>query len=145
MDNHSHEKALESRKDCVASRWRAVAGAVVATAVLGGCANMGRTDQDIVAERAQQRWNLLAKGDYVGAYAYISPSGRGLVKQDAYIGMLRRDFWTGAKVGKTECATKEACEVEVLVEYQHRGVPMRSPVREKWVREGSNWWFVLER
>jgi hypothetical protein len=66
-----------------------------------------------------------------------------LVKQDAYVGMLRRDFWTGAKVGKVECATKEACEVEVLVEYKHRGLPMRSPVREKWVRKdrigGSCW------
>ena len=147
MDNHTHEKAFESRKKAVASRWYAVGGAVVAMAVLGGCAagSAARNDQDLVAERAQQRWNLLAKGDFAGAYAYMSPSGRGLVRQDAYVGMLRRDFWTGAKVGKVECPTKEACEVEVLVEYKHRGLPMQSPVREKWVREGSNWWFVLER
>jgi hypothetical protein len=62
------------------------------TGILGGCAtaNLGRSDKEIVAERAQQRWDLLVKSDFAGAYRYISPAGRELLKPEAYASSLSR-------------------------------------------------------
>ena len=146
MDNHTHESVSEGRKIAVA--WRSGAAcAVLAAAALGGCATTGTTsDKDIVAKRAQQRWDLLVKNDFSGAYQYLSPGSRQIVPTaDAYSGEFRRNFWSGAKVDQVSCPTAEACEVEVWIEYQNRGIKMRTPVHEKWVRQDSNWWFVLER
>ena len=147
MDNHTHESASESRKSGVS--WRGSAPCVVLAAViLAGCASAGssRSDKDIVAQRAQERWDLLVKNDFTGAYRFLSPGSRQIVPTpDAYSGEFRRNFWSSAKVDQVSCPTAEACEVEVWIEYQNRGIKMRTPVREKWIRQDSNWWFVLER
>jgi hypothetical protein len=146
MDNHTHESVPESRESGVF--WRSGAACVVlAAAVLGGCAGVGsaKSDKDVVAQRAQERWDLLVKNDFAGAYKYLSPGSRAIVTEDAYAGEFRRNFWSGAKVDQVSCSTAEACEVEVWIEYQNRGIKMRTPVHEKWIRQDSNWWFVLER
>jgi len=147
MDNHTHETVSAVRKGSVLSRSPgAVCAALVLAGILGGCAaNPVRSDKEIVAERAQQRWDLLVKGDFEGAYALISPAGRELMKPDAYASSLRKDFWTGAKVDQVECGTTDACAVEVWIEYQYRGMKMRTPVHEKWIKQKSDWWFVMER
>lgn len=144
MDNHTQESASEGRKSLVASRQLGALFAVVAMG-LTGCATVVRSDRDIVAERAQERWNLLVKNDFAAAHGYISPAGRELVTPEAYASSLRKNFWTGAQVGDVVCKQPDACEVDVWIEYQHMGRPMRSPVHEKWVRQRFNWWFVLER
>lgn len=118
---------------------------VVALVALAGCAAIGRSDKEAVAERAQERWNLLVKNDFAAAYGYISPAGRELVTPEAYAAGLRRGFWTGAKVGDVDCKLPDACEVDVWIEYQHLGLKMRTPLREKWIKQRFNWWFVLER
>lgn len=148
MDNHTHETALAVRKGGVFSRGLgAICVALVVTGILGGCAtaNLGRSDKEIVTERAQQRWNLLVKSDFAGAYAYISPAGRELMKPEAYAASLRRGFWTDAKVDHVECPRPESCDVDLWIEYQYRGMKMRTPVREKWIKEKADWWFLLER
>ena len=119
--------------------------AVVAMAFLAGCATVGRSDQDVVAERAQERWNLLVKNDFAAAHGYISPAGRELVTPEAYASSLRKNFWTGAKVGDVVCKQPDACEVDVWIEYQYRGMKMKTPVHEKWIKQKSDWWFVYER
>jgi hypothetical protein len=68
-----------------------------------------------------------------------------VVTADQYAASLRRDFWKGAKIERVECQAPEACEVDVTIEYEHRGMQMKTPVREKWVKQRSDWWFVLER
>jgi hypothetical protein len=148
MDNHSHETVSAVRKSSVFSRGLgAICAVAVAAGILGGCAsaNLGRSDREIVTERAQQRWNLLVKSDFSGAYAYISPAGRELMKPDAYVGTLRSGFWTGAKVDHVECPSPESCDVDVWIEYRYRGLSMKTPVREKWIKQKGDWWFLLER
>jgi len=148
MDNHTHETVSAGRKGNVFSRGRgAVCAALVVTGILGGCAtaNLGRSDKEIVAERAQQRWDLLVKSDFAGAYRYISPAGRELLKPEAYASSLSRGFWTGAKVDLVECQAVDACGVDVWIEYQYRGMKMKTPVHEKWIKQKSDWWFVYER
>jgi hypothetical protein len=117
----------------------------VATVGLAGCATVVRSDRDIVAERAQERWNLLVKNDFAAAHGYISPAGRELVTPEAYASSLRKNFWTGAKVGDVVCKQPDTCEVDVWIEYQLQGRAMRTPVHEKWIKQRFNWWFVLER
>ena len=145
MDNHSHDSLLHGGLEVGFKRLGAACATVLA--VLGGCATVagGKSGKDVVAEKAQQRWDLLVKNDFAGAYRYISPAGRQLVTEQAYAGGFRRNFWTGAQVKDVQCPNEEACEVEVTVEYRHQGLGMKSPVREKWIREKSDWWFVLER
>jgi hypothetical protein len=145
MDNHTHESALQNRNTAVSLR--SLVGLCAVAAVMAGCAavSLGRSDKEVVAERAQERWNELVKGNFAAAYGYMSPAGRELVSLDAYASGLRRGFWTGAKVDKVECATDESCEVDVSVEYQHRGLKMKTPVREKWIKQRLNWWFLLQR
>ena len=144
MDNHLHETVPADWKSSVFGKGLKAAGAVLAMVVLGGCAagSLGKEPKDVVAERAQQRWDLLVKSDFAGAYGYISPAGRDVVKQDAYAASLKRGFWSSAKVDDVKCSSAETCEVDVWIEYQHQGIKMRSPVHEKWVRQGSNWWYV---
>ena len=145
MDNHTHESASEGRKSAVVSRQSCAVLAMVAVGLLAGCATVVRNDRDVVAERAQERWNLLVKNDFAAAHGYISPAGRELVTPEAYASSLRKNFWTGAKVGDVVCKQPDACEVDVWIEYQHMGLPMRTPVHEKWIKQRFNWWFVLER
>ena len=128
-----------------AGHWGAVALSAV---VIAGCAlpeSMRRPDKEVVAEKAQQRWDALVKGDFATAYRYISPAGRKTVTQAAYASQLKAGFWTGAKVQDVRCPTAEACEVDVTVEYQALGLRTKTPVREQWVKADSDWWFVLGR
>jgi len=145
MDNHSHETSMSGGRAVRFMKQGAACATVLA--VLGGCAaTSGKPAKEIVAERAQQRWDLLVKNDFAGAYRYISPAGRQIVTEQAYIsGFQKRNFWTSAKVTEVECPTAEACDVELQIEYQHLGIRMKNGVREKWVRDKSEWWFLLER
>jgi len=95
--------------------------------------------------KGRSRWDNMVKGDFAAAYRFISPAGRELVTPEAYAASLKQGFWRSAKVGKVECPSPDACEVEVWIEYQHWGLQMKTPLREKWVRQRSDWWFVLER
>jgi hypothetical protein len=145
MDNHTQELALQNGNIAVSvKRW---SGIWLVALVVAGCAtaNLGRSDKEIVAQRAQLRWDELVKGDFAAAYRFISPAGREIVTPDSYAAGLKRGFWSSAKVEKVECPSADACEVEVWIEYKHWGVKMRAPVREKWVRQRFDWWFVVER
>ena len=145
MDNHTHDSLVHGRTGVFLKRYGAVCATVLA--VLAGCATSAPAGsaKDIVATRAQQRWDLLVKNDFAAAYRYISPTGRQLVTEPAYASSFRRDFWVGAKVAEVECPTEDSCEVDVMIEYQHKGIRMKTPVREKWIRDKSDWWFVFER
>jgi hypothetical protein len=141
MDNHTQEFVTRARQKPV-MRWLVVA---VALAIAGcAAAGLGRPDKEVVAERAQQRWDALVKNDFQRAYEFVSPAGREVVTASAYAAKLRRDFWTAAKVDRVECPAPDACEVDVTIEYSQRGFKMKTPLREKWVRQRSNWWFLLE-
>jgi hypothetical protein len=145
MDNHSDESLVHGGRAVQLKRLGAAC--VTVLAVLGGCATppSAKSAKDIVAERAQQRWDLLVKNDFAGAYRYLSPASKQVVTEQAYAAGFRRNFWTGAKVADARCPNAEACEVEVAIEYRHMGMGMKSPVLEKWIRDKSDWWLVLER
>ena len=119
-------------------------GALVAVVVvaLSGCAAIApKAPEEAVKERAQARWNALVQGDFKAAYAYLSPGSRAVQPETDYVSSLRRGFWKSARVEKATC-TPQRCEVEASIEYELGGRRMTTPLRETWISEGSEWWYV---
>jgi len=129
------------------SLWAEVkAGALAAAVVVAvsGCAVLApKPPEEAVKERAQARWDALVKGDYKAAYAYLSPGSKAVQPETDYVNSLRRNFWTAAKVEKATC-TEQRCEVEASIEYQLQGRRTTTPLRETWIREGSEWWYMKQ-
>jgi hypothetical protein len=121
--------------------------AVVVAVAVSGCASMGlgRPSEQVVQERAQARWDALVKGDLDAAYRFISPPGRSLVSREAYENSIKRGFWNAARVTKVECGSPEACDVDVAIDYAHEGRKFSTALREKWVKQDSDWWYLLQR
>src|SRR5262249_11461973 len=111
-----------------------------------GCATVPqRSDEEIVAGKAQVRWNALVAGDFKTAYEMISPAGRSVVTQEGWSNTLKRGFWKDARVKQEKCASPELCEVDLEIEYEYAGRRTRTPFNEKWVKQDSDWWFLLQR
>ena len=117
--------------------------AVALLAGLAACAGLpGKAPQDIVQERAQARWDALVRGDFKAAYGYLSPASRSVTSEESYINGLGRNFWKAAQVKKVACPTEKTCDVDVSIEYEFKGMRTRTPLRETWIREDSEWWYV---
>lgn len=101
-----------------------------------------RIPEEAVKARAQARWDALLKGDTKAAYALLSPGSRAVMTPEAYAGSLRSGFWKSAVVEKAACDGPEACEAHVAVEYEFQGKRIKTPLRETWIREGTDWWYV---
>jgi hypothetical protein len=115
----------------------------VAAVVLAGCAAVAtQSPEQVVKERAQARWDALLKGDFHAAYGYLSPGSRSVQSEASYVGELKKGFWKSATVNKVECRNDAACTADVTIEYEFQGMRTRTPLRESWVREGSEWWYV---
>jgi hypothetical protein len=115
----------------------------VAVAVLGGCAMLdARPPEEVVKERAQQRWDAMVKSDFKAAYQYLSPGSRAVSTPEAYAASLKTGFWKGAAVDRVVCDRPDVCEAMMAIEYEFRGSRIKTPLKETWIKEGSNWWFV---
>lgn len=125
---------------------RTVAAKVVLAGLIAGLAACAAFDrrppQEIVKERAQARWDALVKGEVPVAYGYFSPTSRSLVTLEAYKDSIKPGFWKAVAVDKVDCPTPESCDVIVTIEYEFRGSRLKTPLRESWIREGPNWWYV---
>ncbi len=125
-------------------------GGISAKAVLVGalvglaaCAAMDkRPPEELVRERAQQRWDVLLKGDVKGAYGYLSPGSRAVLTAEGYEASIRKGFWKGARVEKVECTTAQSCDATATIEYDFQGKRTQTPLRETWIKDGANWWYV---
>lgn len=133
------------------TRVAAIAGAMV-FALLAGCATVtpAATMDDIIAERAQARWDALLAREYATAYSYYSPGFRSKASAtDLEIKMrLQRVRWTAAKYRDHTC-TEDVCNVRVDVNYEvNTPVPGVSTwkgielIEEKWLRSGGEWWYL---
>jgi len=121
---------------------------VTVTAValgLAGCAGIPeRTAEEAVRARAQERWDALVKGDIEKAYAFLSPGSRAVIDLRSYSETIRRGFWKSARVQQVECGSAEACDATSEIEYEYRGSRIKTPLKESWVRQEKDWWYVLK-
>jgi hypothetical protein len=110
---------------------------------LAACAVLQGKPEEVVAQRAQERWDDLVKGDFKAAYQFLSPGSRSVQSEDDYVKGLRRDFWKSAQVKKVTCEGEDRCDVEMAIGYEFHGMHVNTPLHEKWIREGSEWWYLL--
>jgi hypothetical protein len=130
------------RKSGFLVRFPTVVVAMMALAV-AACASLDqRPPEEAVVARAQQRWDALVKGDLKAAYGYLSPGSRAVMDQATFDSSIRRGFWKSAKVDKAVCGSPQTCDAQVTIEYEFRGTRTKTPLRETWIREGSDWWLV---
>ena len=130
--------------------------AMLVVLALAGCAATGPTGtpEEIVAKRAQERWNYLLKPDYEKAYEYLSPGYRAVKSYRAYLGTMGSSVKrTGATVTKVTCESPDVCEAIVEVSYFYAaqgsmGQPGDTPVtrisEEKWVKVDGKWWLYKD-
>ena len=111
-------------------------------AVLAGCATLSPAPEVVVKERAQARWDALVKGDLKTVYSYFSPGSRAVMSYEDYVVSVRRGFWKGATVNQVTCPSQESCEAQLTIEYEFQRRATKTPLRESWIREGSDWWYV---
>lgn len=106
--------------------------------------------EEIVAERAQARWDALIDSDVEASYRYESPGYRARNKvTDHAVRLSRRQVtWREAVVRGVECG-EDRCTAEVVVSYSADGAPgvlsgMRGerPVEEVWIQIDGQWWHA---
>ena len=97
---------------------------------------------EIVKERSQARWDGLVKGEIAKVYGFLSPTARKTLKLEDFAANMRQGFWKAVTVDKVECGSPEVCDVSVTVEYVQKMGRVKSPLKETWVREDSNWWYA---
>jgi hypothetical protein len=131
------------------SRAAVIVGATL-FAMLAGCATVAPTTDDIIAERAQARWDAVLAKDYATAYTYYSPGFRSKVSvTDLEIKLrLQRVRWVTAKYKDHTCS-EDTCTVHVNITYQVNtpvpGVNTWSGfdlIEEQWVKTGGEWWYI---
>jgi len=120
-------------------------------ATLSGCAGLvgkPQTPEQIVAERAQARWDALVAGDWQTAYSFATPAYRDLVDVE---GFRRRHggqaSWLGADVKEVTCQD-DVCEPTITLKFRSLLPPytddLHTDYTERWVLEGSDWWIFLK-
>ena len=110
---------------------------------MAGCAALQpRSPEDVVKEKAQARWDALVKGDIKAAYAFMSPGSRSIITPEGYEASIRKGFWKSAVVEKVECSSAQSCDALATIEYEYLGKRTKTPLRETWIKEGSEWWYL---
>ena len=132
-------------------RWM-VWAALGLTAGLNGCASLSvdsapERKQQLVAERAQARWDALLKGDLDVAYQFLSAGSKAATTLPAYKAKIKPGMWRAAKVDKIDCE-REICKVVMLITYDAkpaRGIPVKgiqTPLDENWIIENGSAWYI---
>jgi len=136
-----------AESDLPGRRWIACLTLGVVTA-LAGCASVGPSSsteqkQKVVAERAQERWQFLMKGDLAGAYQFLSAGSRATTPLDLYKAKFKPAIlWREAKVGKVDCEA-EICKVMMLITYDVKKMKgIETPIDETWIIENGSAWYV---
>jgi hypothetical protein len=97
----------------------------------------------IVAERAEERWQALIKGDLDAAYQFLSSGTKTAKPLALYKAQVRPGIWRGAKVGKVTCQ-RELCSVTVRVTYDTKVVRgVETDVGESWIIEDGTARIIL--
>lgn len=145
-----------SRHACRVAATVVIAGLAACASVPGGEGNKASTGataipttpearQALVRQRATARWDLLVKGDFDGAYQYMSPGSRETTTLERYKANIRRDSFRSINITSVAC-DGEACTVKLMLTYDHpkmKGIV--TPVVESWIVDGAQAWYVYGR
>ncbi len=152
LSNNKNQSAFAASSTLVraanpASRL-ALAGAGLAI-LLSGCASLSpKTTEEIVAQRANERWNLMRADKFESSYEFTAPSYKAVKDAKSYRSLYgSASAWTDAKVAKVECSSDAACNVVMEITVRNvspmRGAPtLTTAIDESWVKEGDRWYFL---
>ena len=138
--------AFQSRAPRRAMFATALAGAVL---WLAGCASLQpKTTEDVVRQRAEERWAALIDAQFPKAWQYTQPGFRAVVKPQDYKNRFGDALvWKSAIVHSVDCEA-ERCKVRVRVtsdnmvpNFRARLPEITSYVDELWLRDEGQWWF----
>lgn len=128
------------------ARWLAVGALGLG---LGACATVGpgKSPEEAVRAKAQQRWDLMLKGDMAGAYEFLSPASKASLPKEMFL--KRRGggrFWRTVTMEKVECA-KETCKVTIVLTYDLAAdvKNLSREIVETWILDEGAWWLVEGR
>jgi len=126
---------------------------IAAALTAAGCAALKpQTAEEIVARRANERWQALIKHDFATAYTYTQPGYRAITKQDDYAKTFgSAGEWKAAEILETTCEP-ERCTVRlqlttrVLVPKFARSIPeIKGTIDETWIKDQGQWWYYQAR
>jgi len=117
-----------------------------------GCGGEPRAPEEIVAERAQARWDALIERDFELARSYYSPGFRAQNTASGFASAMqgRPVRWDDARVDMVDCS-RDKCTVKVNVTYTAIAAPghladMQNtrPLNETWIELDSEWWYSYQ-
>ncbi len=131
----------------------ATAGMALAIFVLSGCAGAPLSGEDVVKQRAEQRWEAIFAKEYAKAYEYYSPGYRSKYSAvDVEIALrVQKVRWFSADYIDHSCEEK-TCIVRFNLGYKIAapvpGVDVWTgwdTIEEQWIFTSGKWWFVPNR
>ena len=110
-----------------------------------------RTPEDIVAERAQARWDAMVARNFETAWEYYTPGFKEKTEASSFRTRMdqRPIRWDAVRVTQVECAEENKCQVSALITYSAVGAPgvladmqvERNNV-ETWIQIAGQWWYT---
>lgn len=128
-------------------------GMLLLLALITACAASAPTRDEIIAERAQARWDALLAGDFESAYAFLTPGVRStMTATDMEIEFrLRRVQYLSAEYLDHGCAD-QVCTVKIRVGFRvakpvvgMKEWESESTAEEQWILSGGQWWYLPEK
>lgn len=121
--------------------------------LVSACATLPSNPPEQAEQRAQARLNALIAKDYKAVYAFFTPSYREKFPFEDWVrSRAPRATFLSARVTQVECATGDACEVQIESVYKApRGVKaapkgeIERVTAERWVRVDGDWWLYQDR
>lgn len=108
-------------------------------------ASDGHSAEDVIAQRAVERWQYIIAGDFGAAYDYLTRGAKSVVSRDEYARRLAQAQvkWTGVGPIKVECEDEAACRVEVELDIQVQvpragEIVTKTYVQEDWLLDGKD-------
>jgi hypothetical protein len=93
-------------------------GLVTLLGACSGLAESGKTPEEIVALRAQARWDAVLADDWETAYSYVTPAYRERMPLKAYrIKYSSKVARKGVRIHKAECTAADACKATVVMRF----------------------------
>jgi hypothetical protein len=118
---------------------------------VAGCVLRTLSPEELVAERAEARWQAMLAADYEKAYGFLAPGYRSRVSLDNYRARFAgRTKWLEASLQRVTCE-EDVCEARFTTKYRFLGSMQMPPMdaggtaTEKWVLTQGKWWHVPRR
>lgn len=104
--------------------------------------------EEVVTQRALERWEIRKAGRAYGLYEFLSPTGRQLIEKESYESQFGSALnYIDAKVTKVDCKSMEEktvdiCYLTIYVKYKTHLSSGGAALQETWVLEDKQWWLV---